>query len=122
MTKRDGRHCTTRTCRGGPSFDPKCRINGIQHSRVAERLVQELHGFLLERLLPDAVVFLTSDEDDGNLLRTTFQFQLKFKSGHSGHRDVEDQTPGRIQIIRREKLSRRGKSLSVKAELLEQVR
>src|SRR5215813_7778863 len=122
MTKRDGRHCTTRTCRGGPSFDPKCRINSIQHSRVAERLVQELHGSLLERLLPDAVVFLPSNVDDGNFLRTTFQLQLKVQSGHSGHRDVEDQTPGRIQIIRREKLSRRRKSSGVKAELPEQVR
>src|SRR5215813_10046484 len=119
MTKRDGRHCTplSRICGGGPSFDPKCLINGIQNSRVAERLVQELCGSLLERLLPDAVVFLTGDEDDGNLLPAVFQFLLKVKSGHSRHRDVEDQTLGRIHVIRREKLLRRRKSSSRKAEL-----
>src|SRR5262245_20829906 len=96
----------SRTCRIEPSFDPKCRIDGVQQRRVAERLVQEFHGALLERLLPDAFVFLTRDEDNGNLLPTTFQFLLKVKSGHSWHRDVQDQTPGRLQIIRREKFSR----------------
>src|SRR5262249_12722564 len=96
MTKRDSRHCTPRTCRGGSSFDPKCYINGIQHCRVAERLVKELHGSLFERLLPGDFVFLTGDEDDRSLLPTTFQCLLKVKSGHFRHRDVEDQTPGRI--------------------------
>src|SRR5215813_10019376 len=105
----------SRTCGGGPSLDPKGRINGIQHSGVAERLEQKFHGSLLERPLPDAVVFLTRDEDDGNLLPTTFQFLLKVKSRHSRHRDVEDQTPGRIHIIRREKVWRRRKSSGVKA-------
>src|SRR5215469_17010151 len=111
-----------RTCGGGPSFDTKRRIDGVQQSRVTERLVQEFHGTLLERLLADVFVFLTGDEDDVNLLPTTFQFLLKVKSGHSWHRDVQDQTPGRIQIIRREKLSRRRKSLRRKAKLPEQVR
>src|SRR5215475_10771169 len=102
MTKHDGRHCTplSQTCRSGMSFDPKCSSNGIQNSCVAKRLVQELRGSLLESLFPDAIVFLTSDEDDGNLLPTTLQFQLKVKPGHSWHRDVEDQTLGRIQIFR----------------------
>src|SRR5215831_3268735 len=122
MTKRDGRHCTLRTCRGAPSFDPKCRINSIQQSRVAERLVQEFHSALLERLLPDVFVLLAGDEDNGNLLPATFQFLLKVKSGHSWHRDVQDQTPGLIQIIRQEKFSRRRKRSSVKPELPEQVR
>src|SRR5215469_14277251 len=122
MTQRGGKHCTPRTCRVGTSFDPKCRINGIQHSGVAERLVQKFYGSLLERLPPDAFVLLTGDEDYGNLLPTTFQFLLKVKSGDSRHGDVEDQTPGCIHIIRREKVWRRRKSSSIKAELPEQIR
>src|SRR5215469_3147565 len=122
MTKRDGRHCTPPNLQRWPSFNLKGRINGIEHSRVGERLVQEFHGSLFERLLPDALLFLTGDEDDGNHLPTTFQFLLKVKSVHSWHRDVQDQTTGRIHIIRREKLSRRRKSSSVKAEHPEQVR
>src|SRR5215469_3610500 len=72
MSKRDGRHCTplSRTCRGGSSFAPKCRVDGIEHSGVAERLVQKFHGSLPERLLPDVFVLLTGDKDDGNLLST----------------------------------------------------
>src|SRR5215475_10165078 len=122
MTQRVGRHFTPKTCRRGPSLDPKCLTNGIQHCRVAKRLVEELHGSLLKRLFPDAVVFLASDEDDRNLLLTTFQFLLKVKAGHSRHRDVEDQKPGSVHIVRREKVGRRRKSSSVKAELPEQVR
>src|SRR5215468_9365563 len=123
MPKRDARHCTplSQTCRVGPSIDPKCRVNGIQHSGVAERLVQKFHGSLLECLRPDAIVFLTGDEDYGNLSPTTFQFLLQVKSVHSRHSDVEHQTPGGFHIIRREKVWRRRKSFSVKAELPQQV-
>src|SRR5262245_48743851 len=115
MIKRDGRHSTPPTYRGASSFDPKCRMDGVQQSRVAERLIQEFHGALLERLFPDAFVFLRGDEDNGNLLLTTLQFLLKVKSGHSRHGDVQDQAPGHIRIIRREKFLRGGKSSSVKA-------
>src|SRR5262249_18332063 len=120
MTKQTLYSALTNPLRWG-SFDPKGLINRIQHCRVAEGLVQKFHGFLLQRLLVDAVIFLTGYEDDGHFLSTTFQFLLKVKSGHSRHGDVEDQTSGRMQMIRREKFSCRRKSSSVKAELSEQV-
>jgi hypothetical protein len=101
------------------SFRPKCGCDGIKQSAVAKRLVQNLHGSLSERLLPDVFVLLTSDEDDGNRLSTTLQFLLKIKSGHSRHRDIEDQTPGLTHRIGREKRLPRRKGSSCKAELFQ---
>src|SRR5215469_14520067 len=106
-------------CTTGPSFPIKGRVDGIKQIAVAERLVQELHSSLSERLLPGFFVFLTGDEDDWNRFPTTFQFLLKIKSRHSRHRNIEDQTPGLIYTIRREKLLTRRKSSSRKAELPE---
>jgi len=104
-----------------PSFPIKGRIDRIKQIAVAERLVQEFHRSLSERLLPGFFVFLTGDEDDGNRLSTMFQFLLKIKSRHSRHRNIENQTPGLIHIIRHEKLLPRRKSSSRKAKLPEQL-
>src|SRR5262249_46674756 len=82
----------------------RATLTASKQGTVAERLVQEVHSSLSERLFPDVFVFLAGDEDDWNGLPTTFQFLLKIESGHSRHRDIEDQTAGLIHVIRREKL------------------
>src|ERR1700756_1490770 len=109
----------TRT--GWTSFPIKGRVDCIKKIAVAERLVQELHSSLSERHFPDVFVFLAGDKDDWNGLPATFQFLLKIKSGHSRHRDIEDQTPSFIHVIGREKLWPRRKCSSCKAELPEQI-
>src|SRR5215469_751847 len=122
MIKRAGQpHCTTPAVCPRPSFPIESYVDGLKQITVAERLVQELHSSLSERLLPDLFILLTTDENDGNRLPTTFQFLLKIQSGHLRHRDIEDQTPRLIHIIRREKLLPGRKSSSRKAELPEQL-
>jgi|SRR5580692_4289003 len=74
-------------------------LQRLKKSRGAKRFVQDLCGSLPERLLSDIDVLLSRDEDDGNLVPAACQFLLKIKSGHSRHRDVEDQAFGLINRI-----------------------
>src|SRR6266478_5958800 len=85
----------------------KCDIERLKQSRVAEWLEQALHRTLFEHSRAHSLVSLSGDEDDWNLLPTTLQFLLKGGSGHSGHGNVEDQTSGLADAIRREELLRR---------------
>ena len=64
---------------------------------------------------------LQKEAANWNRLSTAFQFLLNIKSGHSWHRHIENQTPGLIYVLRREKLLPRRKSPSCKPELPEQV-
>src|SRR5712664_4906497 len=86
------------------SAHSKCGIERLKQSRVAERLEQALHGTLFERAWTDGLICLSGDEDDRNLLPASRQLLLKIGSGHAGHGDVEDQTPGLTDAIGREEL------------------
>jgi hypothetical protein len=74
----------------------------LKQSRVAEWLEQALHGTLFEHSRAHSLISLSGDEDDWNLFPTKLQFLLKAGSGHSGHGNVEDQTSGFADAIRRE--------------------
>src|SRR6266852_5735753 len=99
----------------------KCDIERLKQSRVAEWLEQALHRTLFEHSRAHSLISLSGDEDDWNLLPTTLQFLLKAGPGHSGHGNVEDQTSGLADAIRREELLRRRERAGRKAELLQQV-
>src|ERR1700674_647016 len=86
------------------SAHPKCVIERLKQSRVAERLEQALHGTLFERVWTDGLICLSGDEDDRNLLPANRQLLLQIGSGHAGHGDVEDQTPGLTDAIGREEV------------------
>src|ERR1700720_3323413 len=86
------------------SADSKCGIECLKQSRVAERLEQALHGTLFERAWTDGLICLSGDEDDRNLLPANRQLLLQIGSGHAGHGDVEDQTPGLADAIGDEEL------------------
>src|ERR1700676_2677650 len=77
----------------------KCGVERLRQSRVAERLEQALHGTLFEQACTDGLICLSGDEDDRNLLPTRRQLLLQIGSGHAGHGDVEDQTPGLTDAI-----------------------
>src|SRR3984957_4651876 len=82
----------------------KCGIEGFKKSRIAERFEQALHGTLFERAWTDGLICLSGDEDDRNLLPANRQLLLQIGSGHAGHGDVEDQTPGLTDATGREEL------------------
>src|SRR6266404_7630573 len=105
MRSLDSFHISPRLDR---SAHTKCGIERLKQSRVAERLEQALHGTLFERAWTDGLICLSGDEDDRNLLPANPQLLLQIGSGHAGHDDVEDQTPGLIDAIGcQELLSRR---------------
>src|SRR6266850_3068955 len=86
------------------SAHAKCGIERLKQSRVAERLEQALHGTLFDRACTDGLICLSGDEDDRNLLPANRQLLLQIASGHAGHDDVEDQTPGHTDAIRCEEV------------------
>src|ERR1700722_10894084 len=86
----------------------KYGIERLKQSRVAERLEQALHGTVSERACTHALICLSGDEDDRNLLPANRQLLLQIKSGHTRHDDVEDQALGLTDAIGREERFSRG--------------
>lgn len=85
----------------------QCGVERAKESCVAEWLEEALHGALREHAWTDSLICVSGDEDYRNLLPATRQFPLEIRSGHAGHGDVEDQTSGLADVIRREELFRR---------------
>jgi hypothetical protein len=99
----------------------KCDIERLQQGRVTEWFEQALNRTLFEHSRAHRLISSSGNENDWNLSPTKLQFLLKARSGHSGHGNVEDQTPGLADAIRRKELFRRRECADRKAELLQQV-
>jgi hypothetical protein len=65
-------HKRQRTERGGRSVRGNRHLQCVEQSCVAERLVEEIHRTLVERLLVDVFILLGGDEDYRDLFRTAF--------------------------------------------------
>src|SRR5262249_6904504 len=80
----------------------KRRPDRVQQSCLAERLDQALYGPAREQTRAGGPVREAGDEHNGNLLAPPCQFLLKVGARHPGHRDIEEQTAGLADDIRRE--------------------
>src|SRR5580704_3661141 len=92
-----------------------------QQIGIAEGLEQAFYSTLRDQSWADGVIYIGSDEDDRNLLAATPQFQLEIGTAHAWHSDVEDQTFGFVEVIRREKLFGRSERLCRKTNLPQQA-
>src|SRR6267378_7999359 len=79
-------------------------IDCVKQSLLAEWLEQAFHGAIFEHARTNGLVSVGSDEDDWDLLPAERQLPLEIGSGHAGHGDIEDQTAGLADAIRREEL------------------
>src|SRR5262249_46922479 len=105
----------------GGSLPSERGIDGVQQSRLAERLRETLDRPRLERAGTDGFVSESGDEDDRNLLPAPRELLLEIEPRHAGHRDVEDQTSGLLDGARRQELFCRGEGLGRKAARPQQV-
>src|SRR5712691_12572337 len=103
------------------STHPKRCIDCVKQGLFAEWLEQAFHGTIFEHAGTNGLVPVASDEDDWNVLPAKLQLPLEIGPGHAGHDDIEDQTAGLADAIRREELFRRRKCPDHEAERPEQV-
>jgi hypothetical protein len=99
----------------------KRSIEGLEQSRVAERLEQAFDRTLFDQPLANHRISVSRNEDNRNRLSLAHQFPLKIGPGHPRHSDVEDQTSGLIDAIGYEELFRRRECTGGKAERLQQI-
>src|SRR5262249_11814048 len=85
---------------------------------IVEWLEQDSHSSLFGRPRPDSLIRLSSDENNRNLVASKLQFSLEIQSGHTGHRDVQNETSGPIHATGREKFLRRRKGAGFETKLL----
>jgi len=97
-------------------------IEGLEQSRVAERLEQAFRRAPFDQPLANLRISISGDEDNRNRLSPPHQFLLKIRPGHSRHSDIEEQTSGLVDAIRREEIFRRRERAGCETELLQQVR
>jgi hypothetical protein len=75
---------------------------------LAEGLGQEIDGARAHRLIPNFLIFVGGNKNNGNAVIPGRQTPLHFQTGHSRHLNIEDETLGFVQITRaQEGLSRR---------------
>src|SRR4029077_17556606 len=90
------------------AFDTSRRLDCLSYrteqSRFAERFDEAAHGTGVHHPRAFARVFIGGDEHDRDRLIATPQLALQIRSGHSGHGDVQHQTPRLIHSSRREEL------------------
>jgi hypothetical protein len=82
-------------------------VERLKQSGITEWFKQALDRTLFEHSQAGGLICLSSNKDDRNLLPAKLQFPLEIGSAHAWHGDVEDQTSGLVEVIRREKLFRR---------------
>ncbi len=104
------------------SLRVKCQINRLEQSRIAEWLEQAFHGTLFDQQPANNHISISRNEDDRNRSSSSYQFLLKIRPGHSRHSDIEEQTSGLVDAIRREEIFRRRERAGCETELLQQVR
>src|SRR5437016_11776363 len=99
----------------------QCCVDRLEQVRIAEWFGQAIDGASFEQARKDGVIAERGDEYDWDFLPSPLQFPLQIGSGHTRHGDVEEQTSGLADAIRRKELFRRGKRLYCETELPQQV-
>ena len=108
--------------RADRSVHAKGGLERLEQNGVAEWLVKAFHSTLFEQAWTNALISVSSDEDDRNLMPAAGQFALEVGSGHARrHGDIEDKTSGLVDVLGCKERFRRGEGLGCISELSNQV-
>src|SRR6516165_6314991 len=105
----------------GPVFCLNRNRNGLEQSRLGERLLEASNGTLREDLRPKRAIILSSDENGRDPLSAPRQFRHQLESRHTRQADIDNETAGLTGMVGREELLRRRECLGFKAQLPHQV-